>query len=428
MRPGQVPGGSLAETPGDAPCRDAEGGEPTLLAIHHAAGVGGGSISFLDVLEMLREDYNVVTSCPDDPPFLSSALKMASYEYRPCHLPIPVFNHYNGGSRLLSRTFWSGLLRFLRYRRDWVAFIQSQRPEVVIVNSAVMVLMGSLARKSGAKSLCFVRETFPARTRSIRTRLLYRILDRNFDGVVFLSKCDKDAARLSSAASVVVRDCARPGMFQRLDRQDACSLLGVPVDTFNILFTGGMSPIKGLEVALESLRYQDSVGTRLIVAGEMAGLSREVTRGGGLKRALRPRALRFLRSVQHLLSEPAVGERNILVGPQTDMAPCYSAADVVIFPSKTPHQARPVFEAGMYSLPIVISDFPQTGEFVEHEVNGLTVEPGSAQALGFALLRLCDEKPMAEALGRANRLRAETEHDFERERRELLAFVRELMA
>lgn len=392
-----------------------------IMAIHHASGLGGGSASFVDILAMLRQSHEVVASCPDVPSALSSRLESESYEYVRTEYPIPIFNHYNGGSSVFSRTFWQGLARFFRYGGHWVSAIRAQRANVVIVNSSVMVLMGPIIRRAGAKSVCFVRETFPSRRRSIRTRILYLLLDTTFDGVLFISEHDRVCANLRRAHTAVVRHSARPSTFRKVARAAACESLGVPQGSFNVLYGGGASWLKGLDVALESLSYLVGNRVHLIIAGDMAPL--RVPTGGLLSRLVNRREVRFVRLVKQLLARREIGAMISIVGSQPDMSDCYSAADVVIFPSNQPHQARPIFESGMYSLPVVSSDFPETRESLEDRSNGLVFEPGNALALARAISEICLDRDLAAALGEQNRLRSANLHSFELEGSNMLSFL-----
>lgn len=401
---------------------------PKISAIHHASTLGGGSISFLDVLEMLREDYEITATCPIAPDTLARSLKSNGFDYVPSPMPLPFFNHYNGGSQLLSRTFCAGLRNYSTFRGRWAQYIQAQAPDLVIVNSAVMVLMGPIIRKTGAKSLCFVRETFPSKNGSLRTRILYRLLDRNFDGVLFLSKHDQRVAGLTRAKTAVVRDCARPGTYLAQTRKEACSELGIPVESFNILYTGGASWIKGLDIALRSLSRLDSIDIRLLVVGNMTSANIRTRPGELLSWILNPRQTFSVRSVKKLLIAWEMSDRLVVLGTQTDMARCYSAADVVIFPSNLPHQARPIFEAGLYSLPVILSDYPETREYLEHDLNGLTFKPRSAKGLARAIAELHKDRAKARRLGEMNRVMALQRHGFEVEKDRLLAFVHDLLS
>lgn len=414
-----------AEPPQGSPEADAQKSSkagPTIMAIHHASGVGGGTKSFLDVLEMLRGDYRIVACCPESPSALPDLLRSAGFEYLPITLPLPIFNHYNGGSAFLSRTTLAAPLRILKSRAAWTAFIRSQDPDLVIVNSAVMAPLGPSIRAAGARSLCFVRETFAPRWRSPRTRLMYRLLDR-FDGVAFLSRHDQTAAGLLRASGDVVRDCVddEPSGPQR--RGAACEALDVPEGTFNILYVGGASRIKGLDVALKALVHLPAEDVRLIVAGDMSrpALPRWP------RRAFYLRSDAYARSLGKLLDRTDVEARTIVVGLQADMHPCYCVADVVVFPATSAHQARPVIEAGLYALPVITSRFAETADLVADGVNGLTFAPGDAVELADCLSRLHMDRDMARVLGEGNRARTLGEHSLELEKERLLRFVDRLL-
>ena len=115
------------------------------------------------------------------------------------------------------------------------------------------------------------------------------------------------------------------------------------------------------------------------------------------------------------------------VGSQDDMSVLYSAADAVVFPSLLPHQSRPAYEAGMFALPIVITDFEETREFVANRVNGLTFERGKSADLAEAILDLYADEELRRRLGVANSDYTKRLHDFHLERGNLLGFLATVM-
>ena len=64
--------------------------------------------------------------------------------------------------------------------------------------------------------------------------------------------------------------------------------------------------------------------------------------------------------------------------------------DVLVFPSRAASEGHPgaVVEAFMAGLPVIASDLPGPAEIVHHEVNGLIVKTGNADALATAMIRL----------------------------------------
>lgn len=403
-------------------------GKPRVLLVHHSAQIGGGTRSLLDVVEMLRSEYSVSVCAPSDPPGLARQVRERGVGFVPMTLAAPLYNHYNGGSAVFSRTFLAGRIRSARHRRAWLRLIESEAPDVVIMNSAVLAPLGQVAREAGAVPLCMVRETFPPRRWSLRTRLLYRMLDGNFDAVVFLSDWDERAAALRVASTAVVRDCVRHEAVEVIDRGEAAEEIGVPASTFNVLFMGGASHIKGLEVALGALRSLSAPDIRLIVAGDMAAVTLPPTNGLSFRRLVDPAPGRWAESVTNLLGDPKVLTRLVVVGETMDTAACYSAADVVLFPSTSPHQARPVFEAGAYGLPVIISQFNETAELVADGENGLTFPAGDPEQLAARISLLHEDRELSTTLGLRNFERSRTEHSFDTERARLLGLLNTMLS
>ena len=84
-------------------------------------------------------------------------------------------------------------------------------------------------------------------------------------------------------------------------------------------------------------------------------------------------------------------------------------------------------EAAASGLPIVATDVPGCREIVEHEVNGLLVEPKSAVALAAAIARLAQCPEDRERFGAAGRAKAIAHFDEKIVIDATLAVYRELI-
>ena len=74
--------------------------------------------------------------------------------------------------------------------------------------------------------------------------------------------------------------------------------------------------------------------------------------------------------------------------------------DVLVFPSRYAFEGHPgvIIEAFMAGLPVVASDLPGPAEIVHHEVNGLVVKTGDADALAAAMIRLATDSSLRRRL------------------------------
>ncbi|MEW5989674.1 MAG: glycosyltransferase family 4 protein, partial [Chloroflexota bacterium] len=71
-------------------------------------------------------------------------------------------------------------------------------------------------------------------------------------------------------------------------------------------------------------------------------------------------------------------------------------------------------EAMSEGLPVIASRIGALPELVEHEQTGLLIEPGNAQALAAAILRLWQDETLAHRLGAAGREKAQIHYSPER--------------
>jgi glycosyltransferase involved in cell wall biosynthesis len=94
-------------------------------------------------------------------------------------------------------------------------------------------------------------------------------------------------------------------------------------------------------------------------------------------------------------------------GPERQLAPAYRAADVFVYPSNYDTFGLVVSEAMATGLPVIVGRDIGAAELITHGVNGLTVDPASADALHGALTRLSGSPELAARLGAAARQTAE---------------------
>ena len=77
----------------------------------------------------------------------------------------------------------------------------------------------------------------------------------------------------------------------------------------------------------------------------------------------------------------------------------YRKADVFVLPSRVEGMSNALLEAQSWGIASVVSDIPGNCAVVEHEVNGLVVPVGDAEALSLALIRLLRDPELRQRLG-----------------------------
>jgi glycosyltransferase involved in cell wall biosynthesis len=104
----------------------------------------------------------------------------------------------------------------------------------------------------------------------------------------------------------------------------------------------------------------------------------------------------------------------------------YRSATVHVFPSECEGSAKCTYEAAACGIPQITTR--ESGDVVQHEVNGLIISPNDPEALAAAILRLYEDRDLGAALGKAGRERAVTNFTWDHFRARLLEAYRSLLA
>ena len=221
-----------------------------ILYIHHYGGIGGAGITLLNYSKIIRRKHDLLIYCPENPSdmfyFLTEhGIKVKKYSKKPGLIS------YYSGSRF-GKSFFIGLLNMFKNKKYWEDIIKEEDPEIVMVNSMVLSPIGKIIKKYNKKSICVVQETFKDRKISMFNRKLKHLLNEYFDGVLFISKYDLNKAKLNKPIQKVINN------FIELDTSNKETNFSQDIpknrnETFNILFVGGYSRLKGTHIIIKAL-------------------------------------------------------------------------------------------------------------------------------------------------------------------------------
>ncbi|MEW6702042.1 MAG: glycosyltransferase family 4 protein [Bacteroidota bacterium] len=168
-----------------------------------------------------------------------------------------------------------------------------------------------------------------------------------------------------------VEDNYKTSLFQNSD-------LLIPRDQKIILFVGRFSREKGVDILLHAFRLLQKNDEKIFLV--MIGAGEEEL---------------FLKSFI------AKNKLNVLIlVPQEDVSFYYKSADIIVLPSRVDPFPLVMLEAGMMAKPFIGSNVDGIGEFIEHDQNGLLVEPENVEELAAAVNKLLDDPVKALYLGR----------------------------
>ena len=115
------------------------------------------------------------------------------------------------------------------------------------------------------------------------------------------------------------------------------------------------------------------------------------------------------------------------LGYRTDVADLLTKIHVVCLPSYREGFGKVFVEAGAALRAVVATDVPGCREAVEHQINGLLVEPKNSEALAAALVEVLDNDLLRLRLAKEGRRRAEFEFSSETVNAQTLAVYQQVL-
>ena len=234
-----------------------------------------------------------------------------------------------------------------------------------------------------------------------RTRL-YNRLDllwlRYFEQVISVSPDLHDTCRKCGVPEnrcILIENAIDTTEFQRRQSiPEAKAKIGWPADRLLVGAVGRLSEEKGFHLLIRAV-------DQLIHAGLDVGL---ILVGEGEQRP----------QLEALASQLGCGDRVRLLGFQSDTRSLYEAMDVYALSSFREGLPNVILEAMAMEVPVVATRIAGVPRLINHGVNGLLVNPGSAEELAGALHNLLTDRPLREHLRQAGRQTITSHYSFAR--------------
>ena len=371
-----------------------------IMIIHHSGSIGGAGVSAYNTIMTLKDDYEIVIYCPSSSSDFSDYLVEKGINVKTYDFPIGSIHYYSGGSPVLSPVFIKGIINILKCRKEWDCILKTENPDLVIANSKILAWTSLIFRKNNQKSICYVRETRKKSILNVWNNIQRSLLDK-FDGVIFISRYDQEKESLKNAQTKVIPNFINIENYKpNKSRREACKQFGINSNAFNVLFVGGMLRIKGFDTAVKSMNYLKDLNAQLIVAGDSE--FHYNPENNIYSRLYNYMKRAYENSIKREIVKNNLHNNIIKIGVQKDMIDVYTLADVLIFPATTPHQARPVFEAGAMKVPAIMPNFENTLEYVSHGDNGLIFKRKNPRSLADNISVLIKDEEYRKILGEKN--------------------------
>ena len=165
--------------------------------------------------------------------------------------------------------------------------------------------------------------------------------------------------------------------------------LNIPNDRKIIFFAGDMSPWKGLDIFIKSLKILHERGLDIL------GLVAE-------KGTFEYRQKR-IQQIDNLIKQNRMEEFILFIGQYENIQELYEISDVVVFPYLSSFSLMDIplslLEAMAMGKPVIASKIGAIPEVIEHKKNGVLVEPNNVNALVDAILYMLGNSEKSKRMG-----------------------------
>lgn len=368
----------------------------------------------LNILKALdKSKYKAIVLCPDGD--IIKCIKETGAEVIVAPHQLRLFLHVSGlWQPIFSPYFLKELFPLVHDLKYWTNFIKKMDVAIVHLNSLVLAPYMICAKRAGAKVVCLVQETFARGMLGFRTSILKSLLSR-MDAVVFISEYDRKTAKCKAPFTRVVPNWLDLKKYDKnIDKIEARSRLNLPKTKKILMYMGGVSRIKGIyELLIAFNKLKEKKDVLLVIAGyESVNFGKSGTIKDFCKRKLYQLFYGNLsEAIQRYISDNRLNEYIKFIGFVKDAELLYAAADIVVFPALSPHQARPIIEAGAMERPIICSDFECIREFARNGENVIAVPPGNTDKLAAAIEKLLNDPTIVNRIISANYENTRKFHD-----------------
>jgi D-inositol-3-phosphate glycosyltransferase len=154
-----------------------------------------------------------------------------------------------------------------------------------------------------------------------------------------------------------------------------------------LLFVGRIEPLKGVDVAVETLAHLENRDAVLVVVGGAKGRS----------------GTDEVRRLRHLVHSVGVADRVRFVDPQPHhlLSTYYRAADVVVVPSRSESFGLVALEAAACGTPVVAAAVGGLRTLVDHGRTGFLIDERDPQSYATHVTKIFDDPDLGVAFGQA---------------------------
>lgn len=353
-----------------------------ILYLHNESMMGGAEISLLHLVKGLnRKLFNPRFACSKEGPFIDELRKM---NIDPDFVQFPGIRRPNP-------------LKILRTIRTLVHIIKERHIHLIHSNQPRSNLFGAIAAKIRNVPIVW-HERCLERGRFDSDNIFSFLPDRIICNSNAVSNRFTKKKCIDGKIKTIING-VDPGVFNPgVDGSAIRKEFDIDKDDLIIGTIGRIDPEKGYEYFLESASIvsQNFKNVRFFIVGK----------------AFDDPSLE--KSLYRMSVEKGIDRKTIFTGFRKDIPQILASMDVVVLPSESDACSRVLFEAMAMKKPVVAANAGGTPEIVQHGVTGLLVKPKDSSEMAKSIIKLLQDKQLAERYGNAGRKRVEEAYTIEK--------------
>jgi len=392
----------------------------TILFIHHGGSIGGAATALFETLKKIdRKICRVIVILPEEGPF-SDMLAKEGIEYR--IIPLAVFYYCSLAKSVSLRKLVKNPINLIKNIFKNIpgnvvhlsAFLKETNPEVVVINSASLLLSGIVAKIMGKRVVWHIREIISTDGSKALINIIAAIISRTSERVIVLSEFSRrnmEALRVKNI-SLVPDGIDVNKFYRRSVAEDDFLKHGLRRGDKVVGFVGQIFREKGWRTLLEaSFLVVDKVpGAKFLIVGTSYMIERKDIKYVDPFKEQRDDVV-----FRRVVNDMKLNKNFVFLGQRSDVGSILPLMDCLVFPSIAPEPLpHAIMEAMACGIPVVASNIGAVSEMVLDGTTGILFEPGNVLQLSQHLVRFLGDREGKNRLAQAARRRAEEMYDIDK--------------
>jgi glycosyltransferase involved in cell wall biosynthesis len=369
-----------------------------ILYVHHCGSTGGAGNSLLFVLKSLNEmghEIHIVTQYGE---MTNRFKRVTSNVYEIEGVPVEFTAEGFGILRTLfinlkSRLLWKEL-------RKVCSIVNMVQPDLIHLNEIGMFSLAKTLKREFNIPIISHARTVPNRKNGYYIKRFTRMTNVYIDHLICISKSVSNLYPNIKQKSVIYNPL-------HIDKMNIVNLPSIDyhAEKIKVLFLANFYKQKGVQETLEAaIQLKDDPSIEFIIVGSNTRPNKFFNSFFGIILDVTNTYPNYEKRFNTAMKKLGISNL-VLKGQIEDINDEIRNCHLLIAPMHLNGTPRPVFEAGVYGIPSILSLYHKIDDLVENGVNGFVIQERNISELVDKILLLKQDRALLKSMGEAARLK-----------------------